>query len=68
MDMRVGGVDHFVRAAGSTKRTLSSWTNHLDHLNVGCAAAGDHATDFSLAELRVYNGEHDDGVHISNWY
>jgi hypothetical protein len=68
VEMRVGGSDPFVRAAGSTKRALNSWTVLQDHMNVGSALTSGHAADFSLAELRVYTGAHDDSVHsnISN--
>jgi hypothetical protein len=68
VEMRVGGSDPFVRAAGSDKRALTSWAVAQDHINVGSALLDNHATDFSLAELRVYSGAYSDVVHrtISN--
>jgi hypothetical protein len=65
VEMRVGGSDAFVRAAGSSKRALASWTAALDHLNVGGSPYTGHATSFSLAELRIYTGAVNDTAHTS---
>ena len=62
VEMRVGGSDAFVRAAGS-KRALASWTTPLDHINVGGSQWA--STSFSLAEMRIYTGSVSDATHTT---
>ncbi len=61
VEMRVGGSDAFVRAGGSTKRALVSWTTPLDHIIVGGSQWA--STSFSLAEMRIYTGSVTDAGH-----
>jgi hypothetical protein len=61
VEMRNGGINPFVRAANSTKRVLSSYTDTLDIVNVG--GTGGHCTECSIAELRCYIGGLDDTKH-----